>query len=53
MLVGAAFAFALGALFAALEVAGTFLDTLIGFSFGALVDPITGNQSAVLSRSTR
>jgi flagellar biosynthetic protein FliR len=50
LLVGAAFAYALAALFAALEVAGSFLDTLIGFSFGALVDPITGNQSAVLSR---
>jgi flagellar biosynthetic protein FliR len=50
ILVGAGFAFTLAALFAALEVAGSFLDTLIGFSFGGLVDPITGNQSAVLSR---
>jgi flagellar biosynthesis protein FliR len=50
LLIGAAFAYVLAALFAALEVAGTFLDTLIGFSFGGLVDPITGNQSAVLAR---
>jgi flagellar biosynthetic protein FliR len=50
ILVGAAFAYVLAALFAALDVAGSFLDTLIGFSFGGLVDPITGNQSAVLSR---
>ncbi len=50
ILVGAAFAYTLAALFAALEVAGSFVDTLIGFSFGALVDPMTGNQSAVLSR---
>jgi flagellar biosynthetic protein FliR len=50
ILVGAAFAYTLAALFAALEVAGSFLDTLIGFSFGGLVDPITGNQSAVLAR---
>jgi flagellar biosynthesis protein FliR len=50
VLVGAGFAYILAALFAALEVAGSLLDTLIGFSFGALVDPITGNQSAVLSR---
>ena len=50
MLVGFAFAFALAALFAALQVAGSFIDTLIGFSFGGLVDPITGNQSAVLSQ---
>jgi flagellar biosynthesis protein FliR len=50
ILVGAAYAYTLAALFAALEVAGSFLDTLIGFSFGGLVDPITGNQSAVLAR---
>lgn len=51
MLVGLAFAFALGALFAAIGVAGTFLDSMIGFSYGGLVDPITGNQSAVLSQA--
>ena len=50
LLVGTGFAYTLAALFAALEVAGSFVDTLIGFSFGGLVDPITGNQSAVLSR---
>jgi flagellar biosynthesis protein FliR len=50
LLVGAGFAYTLAALFAALEVAGSFIDTLIGFSFGGLIDPITGNQSAVLSR---
>ena len=51
MLVGAAFAFALAALFAALSVAGSFLDTLIGFSFGGTVDPVTGVQSAVVSQA--
>jgi flagellar biosynthesis protein FliR len=51
MLVGIAFAFALAALFAALSAAGSLLDTLIGFSFGALVDPVTGNQSTVLSNA--
>jgi flagellar biosynthetic protein FliR len=50
LLVGMAFAFALGAVFAALQVAGSFIDTLIGFSYGGLIDPITGNQSAVLSQ---
>jgi flagellar biosynthetic protein FliR len=50
-LIGFAFAFALGALFAALSVAGSFLDTLIGFSFGGTVDPITGVQSAVVSQA--
>ena len=50
LLVGVAFAFALGALFAALSAAGSLLDTLIGFSFGALVDPLTGNQSSIISQ---
>jgi flagellar biosynthetic protein FliR len=50
LLVGMAFAFTLGAVFAALQVAGSFIDTLIGFSYGGLIDPITGNQSAVLSQ---
>ena len=50
LLVGMAFAFALGALFAALSVAGTFLDTTIGFSFGSIVDPITGSSAAVLAQ---
>jgi flagellar biosynthetic protein FliR len=50
MLVGAAFAFALGALFAAISIAGTFLDTLIGFSYGAVLDPMTGTTSAVISQ---
>jgi flagellar biosynthetic protein FliR len=50
VLVGAAFAFALGALFAAVQIAGTFIDSLIGFSFGAIVDPISGTQSAVISQ---
>ena len=50
LLVGMAFAFALGALFAALSVAGTFLDTSIGFSFGSIVDPVSGNHNAVLAQ---
>jgi flagellar biosynthetic protein FliR len=50
LLIGMGFAFALGALFAALSVAGTFLDTTIGFSFGSIVDPITGSSAAVLAQ---
>jgi flagellar biosynthetic protein FliR len=50
MLVGAGFAFSLAALFAAVQVAGNLLDTLIGFSFGALVDPITGTNGGVLNQ---
>jgi flagellar biosynthetic protein FliR len=50
MLVGCGFAFALGALFAAIQVAGNLLDTLIGFSFGALVDPMTGTTGGALNQ---
>jgi flagellar biosynthetic protein FliR len=50
LLVGLAFAYALHAMFAALQAAGTLLDTLIGFSFGAIVDPVTGTQSAVIQQ---
>ena len=48
LIIGLAFAYALAAMFAGLQVAGALLDTLIGLSFGALVDPITGTQSSVL-----
>ena len=50
VLVGMAFAFAIAVLFAAVSAAGAFLDTAIGFSFGSLVDPVTGNQSSVISQ---
>jgi flagellar biosynthesis protein FliR len=45
-----AFSFSLAALFAAVQVAGSLLDTLIGFSFGALVDPINGTNGGVLNQ---
>jgi flagellar biosynthetic protein FliR len=50
VVVGLSFAYALAAMFAALQAAGTLLDTLIGFSFGAIVDPVTGTQSAVIQQ---
>jgi flagellar biosynthetic protein FliR len=50
LIVGLAFAFAISALFAAVSAAGSLMDTLIGFSFGALVDPLTGNNASVLSQ---
>jgi flagellar biosynthesis protein FliR len=50
MLVGFAFAFAVGAVFAAVASAGSFLDTIIGFGYGHVVDPITGAQAPVLSQ---
>jgi flagellar biosynthesis protein FliR len=50
VVVGLAFAYALAAMFAGLQVAGSLLDTLIGFSFGSLIDPVTGNQSTVIAQ---
>jgi flagellar biosynthetic protein FliR len=50
LLVGTAFAFGLAALFAALSAAGSVLDTLVGFTYGGLVDPLTGVQSSILSQ---
>lgn len=50
LLIGLAFAFAVGAVLAAVAAAGTLIDTFAGYSYGALVDPITGNQSAVISQ---
>jgi flagellar biosynthetic protein FliR len=49
LLIGTAFSYSLAATFAALSVAGSFLDTTIGFSYGSLVDPVNGNNSAILS----
>lgn len=50
ILVGMAFAFAAGALIAAVQVAGSFVDTFIGFTFSGLADPISGIQSSVISQ---
>ncbi len=50
MLVGLGFSFALAALFAAVQVAGSLADLMVGFSFGALVDPITGTNGGVLNQ---
>jgi flagellar biosynthetic protein FliR len=50
LLVGLAYAFALAAVFAAISVAGSLLDTAMGFSFGSLIDPITGTQSPILTQ---
>ena len=51
LLIGMAFAFVIGALFSAVAVAGSFLDTMIGFSYGSLVDPLTGTSSSVLQQA--
>jgi len=51
LLIGLAFAFVIGAVFTAVAVAGSFLDTMIGFSYGSLVDPLTGTSSSVLQQA--
>lgn len=50
LVVGMAFAFAVGMIIVSLQIAGSFLDTLIGFAFGAAVDPLTGNQGTIVSQ---
>ncbi len=50
LLVGLAFALCIAILFAAIDSAGALLDFMVGFAFGATVDPMTGNNSAVLTR---
>lgn len=50
MLVGLAFGFALAVLLAAIESAGALVDLGAGFSYGSLINPMNGEQSAVMSR---
>jgi flagellar biosynthesis protein FliR len=48
--IGLAFALALGILAAAVSAGASLIDTLVGFSFGALIDPVSGNQNAILGQ---
>jgi flagellar biosynthetic protein FliR len=50
LLVGGALAFALAAMFAAIQSAGSILDAIAGFSFGAMLNPLTGTQDAILTQ---
>ena len=50
MLVGFGFAFALAVLLAAIESAGALVDLGAGFSYGSLINPMNGEQSAVMAR---
>ena len=50
VLVGLAFAFAVSALLTAVQTAGGLADIASGFSFGATVDPINGNQGGAFAR---
>lgn len=50
LLTGLAFAFALAVLMAAIESAGSIIDVVSGFSYGSLINPLSGETSAVMSR---
>lgn len=50
LLVGLGFAFALALLLAAVESAGGLIDVLSGFSYGQLINPTNGQESAVMTR---
>lgn len=49
LLVGLLLAFGIAAMFAAIQTAGGLADIVSGFSFGATVDPINGNQGGTFS----
>ncbi len=49
LLVGFSFAFAIAALFAAIQMAAALTDAVAGFSFAGLVDPMNGNQGGVMT----
>jgi flagellar biosynthesis protein FliR len=49
VLVGLLLAFTVGAVMAAVQTAGGLADITSGFSFGATVDPINGNQGGTFS----
>jgi flagellar biosynthesis protein FliR len=49
LLVGLLLAFCVGAVFYAIQTAGGLADNLSGFSFGATIDPINGNQGGTFS----
>src|SRR5581483_76028 len=47
---GLAFAFPMAVLMGAVQAGAGLLDTMVGFSFGAILDPIDNQQSAVLAQ---
>jgi flagellar biosynthetic protein FliR len=50
MLVGLGFAFSLSVLMGAVESAGSVIDVLSGFSYGSLINPMDGQESAIITR---
>jgi flagellar biosynthesis protein FliR len=49
LLVGGAFAFAIGVVFTAVEAAGSLIDLASGFSFGSVIDPVDNSQGGVMT----
>ena len=49
VLVGLAFAFAIGVVLTAVEAAGAITDMVAGFSYGAVLDPVNGNQGGTMT----
>ena len=49
-LVGLGFAFVLAVLMGAVESAGSVIDVLSGFSYGSLINPMNGEETAVITR---
>ncbi|HEX4519264.1 MAG TPA: flagellar biosynthetic protein FliR, partial [Gaiellaceae bacterium] len=50
IVVGLAFALVLGAIGAAVQFAASILDTMIGFSYAALIDPMSNAPAAILGQ---
>ena len=49
VLVGLAFAFAVGMVLTAIEAAGAITDMVAGFSYGSVLDPVNGNQGGTMT----
>ena len=50
ILVGLGFAFSIACLFAAVDAAGSMIDTQIGMNFGSLINPVDSTQSGSISQ---
>jgi flagellar biosynthesis protein FliR len=50
LLVGGGFAFCIAAVFAAVHHAGAIIDSVAGFGFGQMIDPVNGNSGGVLTQ---
>lgn len=50
ILIGLGFAFSIACLFAAVDTAGSMIDTQIGMNFGSLINPVDNTQSGSISQ---